>query len=254
MMKSLRTTLFILAVFVPLILLADGAKTLFQHATEEYEKQNYDSSITLLDSLLDAGLESPELYYNLGNAWFKLGEVPKAILYYEKARKLAPNDPDIIYNLELANTRIADKIEPVPEFFLKKWWKRAINFFTEEQWMLINVFSFGLMLVFAVIFFVAHTKGSKQLGFYLGIIFLFISLMTGLMGYSNYKNLNTHNSAIVFTPTVNVKSSPTDGANTIFVIHQGTKVELIDQVKDWYRIKLANGSVGWIKAEDFEKI
>ncbi len=253
-MKSLRTTLFILAVFVPLILLADGAKTLFQHATEEYEKQNYDSSIALLDSLLDAGLESPELYYNLGNAWFKLGEVPKAILYYEKAKKLAPNDPDIIYNLELANTRIADKIEPVPEFFLTKWWKRAINFFNEDQWMLINVLSFGLMLIFAVLFFVAHSKRNKQIGFYMGLVFLFISLMTGFMGYSNYKNLSTHNSAIVFTPTVNVKSSPTANANTIFVIHQGTKVELIDQLKDWYRIKLANGSVGWIKEEDFEKI
>ncbi len=254
MIRTLKHTILVLLFFVPMILLADGAKTLFERANEQYEKQNYDSTIALLDSLLNAGLESPELYYNLGNAWFKKGEVPRAILFYEKAKKLKPNDPDINYNLELANTRIADKIEPVPEFFLSRWWKKAVNAFDDKQWTIINIVSYSILLIFFVVFFISHTKKTKRIAFFMGIVFLFISLLTGLMGYRNYKNRITHNTAIVFTPTVNVKSSPGGSANTIFVIHQGTKVRLIDHIKDWYRIKLANGSVGWIKEDDIEKI
>jgi len=253
-MRKLKTAVFVLLFFIPLILLADGAKTLFERANEAYEKQNYDSTIALLDSLLNAGLESPELYYNLGNAWFKKSEIPRAILYYEKAHKLDPNNPDIAYNLELANTRIADKIEPVPEFFLKTWWKKGLQLFNERQWTLVNIFTYSLLLIFVVLFFITHSKNTKRISFFLGIVFLVLSLLTGLMGYQSYKIANSHNTAIIFTPTINVKSSPNENANTIFVIHQGTKVELIDKLKDWYRIKLANGSVGWLKENDFEKI
>jgi len=254
MMRNLKTTILVLLFFVPMILLADGAKTLFDRANEAYEKENYDSTIALLDSLLNVGLESPELYYNLGNAWFKKSEVPRAILYFEKAHKLDPSNPDISYNLELANTRIADKIEPIPEFFLKTWWKAAIQLFNERQWTFINIASFVILLFFVVLFFISHSKSRKQMAFFMGIVFLVISLLTGLLGYQSYKTIHTHNTAIVFTPTINVKSSPNENANTIFVIHQGTKISLIDQLKDWYRIKLANGSVGWLKESDFEKI
>jgi tetratricopeptide (TPR) repeat protein len=254
MMRNLKTTILVLLFFVPMILLADGAKTLFDRANDAYEKENYDSTIALLDSLLNVGLESPELYYNLGNAWFKKSEIPRAILYYEKAHKLDPNNPDISYNLELANTRIADKIEPIPEFFLKTWWKNSVQLFTERQWTFINITSYIILLFFVVLFFISHSKSRKQMAFFMGIVFLVISLLTGLLGYQSYKNIHTHNTAIVFTPTINVKSSPNENANTIFVIHQGTKVALIDHLKDWYRIKLANGSVGWLKENDFEKI
>ena len=253
-MKKIKITALILLFFVPMILLADGAKTLFEQANDAYEQENYDSTISLLDSLLNAGLESPELYYNLGNAWFKKSEIPKAILYYEKAKKLDPNNTDINYNLELANTKIADKIEATPEFFLKKWWRTSLLFFSESQWVSINIISYSILLVFVIIFFITQSKSVKQASFFLGILFLFISLLTGIYGYQSSKRIHEHNTAIVFTPTVNVKSSPNESANTIFVIHQGTKVQLLDQLKDWYRIKLANGSLGWMRKEDFEKI
>ncbi len=253
-MKNLKITALMLLFFVPMILLADGARTLFEQANDAYEKEDYDSTISLLDSLLSVGLESPELYYNLGNAWFKKSEMPKAILYYEKAKKLDPNNVDINYNLELANTKIADRIEPIPEFFLKKWWRSTLVFLNESQWMIVNVISYSILMVFVIIFFISKSKSIKQSSFFIGIIFLSISLITGLMGYQSNQIVHTHNTAIVFTPTINVKSSPNENANTIFVIHQGTKVELVDHLKSWYRIKLANGSVGWMKDIDFEKI
>jgi len=253
-MKNLKITALILLFFVPMILLADGAKTLFQQANDAYEKENYDNSIALLDSLINSGLESPEIYYNLGNAWFKKSEIPKAILYYEKAKKLDPHNEDIIYNLELANTKIADKIEPIPEFFLKKWWKNTLMFFTEKQWVYINVTTYTILLLFIIIFFITHKKSHKQFAFFMGIIFLSLSLLTGIFGYQSSQLTHSHKTAIVFTPTVNVKSSPSDKSSTLFVIHQGTKVEVIDQLKNWYRIKLANGSQGWMLENDFEKI
>ena len=253
-MKNIKTHILILLFFVPMVLLADGAKTLFQKANESYEQQNYDSSITLLDSLLKSGLDSSELYYNLGNSWFKKGEIPMAILYYEKAKKIEPNNDDINYNLALANTLIADKIEPVPEFFIKTWWNTSLRFFNENQWAIINGVSYTLLFVFIVIFFITRSKSTKQKAFILGIIFLLTSLITGFYGYKSVQLKQAHNTAIIFTPTVNVKSSPSDNANTIFVIHQGTKVEIVDQIKNWYRIKLANGSLGWLTADDFKEI
>ena len=120
-MKNLKTTILLLLFFVPMIMMANGTKALFQKANEKYEQQNYDSCIVLLDSIVNMGFESTDLYYNLGNAWFKNGEIAKAILYYEKAKKLEPNNADVNYNLALANTKIADKIEAVPVFFLTKW-------------------------------------------------------------------------------------------------------------------------------------
>ena len=253
-MKNLKITALVLLFFIPMILLADGARTLFEQANDAYEKEDYDSTISLLDSLLSVGLESPELYYNLGNAWFKKSEMPKAILFYEKAKKLDPSNVDINYNLELANTKIADRIEPIPEFFLKKWWRSTLLFLNESQWMFVNVISYSILMVFVIIFFISKSKSIKQSSFFIGMILLTISLITGLMGYQSNQIIHTHNTAIVFTPTINVKSSPNENANTIFVIHQGTKVELVDQLKSWYRIKLANGSVGWMKDIDFEKI
>ena len=254
MRKILKTVTLVLLFFVPMILLADGAKTLFERANDAYEKEDYDSTISLLDSLMSVGLESPELYYNLGNAWFKKSDIPKAILYYEKAKKLDPNNVDINYNLELANTQIADRIEPIPEFFLKKWWRSTLLYFTEGQWMLINIISYSILFIFIIIFFITHSKSLKQNTFFFGILFLIISLSSGFLGYQSNRLAHTHNTAIVFTPTVNIKSSPNDKAKTIFVIHQGIKIQLIDQLQEWYRIKLANGSIGWIKRNDFEKI
>ncbi|RUA32879.1 MAG: hypothetical protein DSY76_00085 [Bacteroidetes bacterium] len=253
-MKNTKTSLFLLLLFIPMLIFADGAKGLFNNANKQYEQGNYDSTIILLDSIVSMNLESAELYYNLGNAWYKKGEIPKAILYYEKAKKLEPNNPDINYNLALANTKVADKIEAVPEFFLKTWWKKSLLFFNEKQWMYVNIISYSILLIFLIIFFTTRSKARKQFAFYLSILFLFLSIISGVYGYNSSKLLHSHNTAIVFTPTVNVKSSPNDNANTIFVIHQGTKVQLMDKLKNWHRIKLANGSIGWISESDFEKI
>ena len=246
--------ILVVIVFIPLLLLADSAKTLFDRANEFYAKGDYEMTISLCDSMIKSNVESAAIYYNLGNAWFKLDDVPKAIFYYEKAKKIEPNNEDINYNLQLANTKIADRIEAVPEFFLKSWWKKLVYSLDEEQWTSLNIGVFVVFLLFMVIFFMAKQEKLKKTSFVVSIVFLVISLMTGYVGYRSYKIKTTHNTAIIFTPTVNVKSAPDEGSSTLFILHQGSKVELMEESSTWEKIKIANGSEGWVLEEDFEKI
>jgi len=252
-MKKLFS-LSVVLLFIPLIMLADSAKTLFEIANEHFNKGEYEQSITIYDSLIRNNIESSNIYFNLGNAWYKIDEIPKAILYYEKARKIDPNNKDINYNLELANTHIADRIEDVPEFFLKTWWKNIVYLFNEEEWMYINIGVFSFLMLFVVIYFVSNKPSTKRFSFTLSILFIILSFTSGLIGYNSYKLKTTHNTSIIFTPTVNVKSAPDDNSSTIFILHQGTKVSLLDESKDWQKVKLANGSEGWLLKNDFEKI
>lgn len=252
-MKKLLS-LSVIIIFIPLILLADSAKTLFEIANEHYSKGEYTQSINLYDSLINSNLESAKLYYNLGNAWFKLDEVPKAILYFEKAKKIEPNNPDVIYNLELANTRIADRIEVVPEFFLKTWWNNLLNAFNERQWMYLNISLFMAFLGFTIVVFISKKRWVKKTSLTISMIFLLTSVISGLIGYRSYKIKIAHNTAIIFTPTVNVKSAPDENSSSIFILHQGSKVWLLEESTIWQKVKIANGSEGWITKTDFKEI
>ncbi len=246
--------IFVIIVFIPLIMLADSAKTLFDTANDYYAKGDYEMTISLCDSMIKNNVESAAIYYNLGNAWFKLDDVPKAIYYYEKAKKLEPNNEDINYNLKIANTKIADRIEPVPEFFLKTWWKKLVYSLNEKQWTIVNIGVYIVFLLFLIIFFVAKSISAKKTAFVFSIIFMVLSILSGLIGYNSYKLKTTHNTAIIFTPTVNVKSAPDEGSSTLFILHQGSKVQLLENTSTWEKIKIANGSEGWVQKDDFEMI
>ncbi len=247
-------SLSVVLLFIPLIMLADSAKTLFERANEYYAKGDYEKTISLCDSLLKNNVESAAIYYNLGNAWFKLDDVSKAILYYEKAKKIDPNNEDINYNLQLANTRIADRIVPVPEFFLKTWWKKVLFALNEKQWTYLNIAIFLVFLLFVFLFFISKDSNIKKSTFLFSIIFLILSIISGFIGYRSYKTKITHNTAVIFTPTVNIKSAPDDKSSTIFILHQGSKVNLLEESANWEKIKIANGSEGWLLKSDFEKI
>ncbi len=236
---------------IPISLLANN-EILFQKANKHYTEGQYELTIEVYDSLLNANIESANIYYNLGNAHFKNENIPHAILYFEKAKKLEPNNADIIYNLELANTRIADKIEAVPEFFLKTAYVSLRNTFNEKQWTIINVVFFLLFLVLIVVFFINNKN--RKLWFSFSIVFLTITFISGFIGFDSNKELRTQNSAIIFTPTIDIKSAPDNKSNTIFILHQGTKVSLLERSYKWQKIRIANGSEGWLKVNNFEEI
>ena len=233
---------------------AASPDSLIRTAERAYNKGLYDSAVNVYNQILKQGLDSADLYYNLGNAWFKKGELPHAILYYEKAKKLAPNDEDILYNLKVANSMIVDKIEPVPKFFFQKWWDYFYNLFGADIWAVVLLVVWALLVLFIGIFFLSSDRRYKKLGFYLGLMFLLLTGASYALAVQKYHHSVNHDEAIVFTPTLTVKSSPTQTAVDLFVIHEGTKVKILDKVNHWVKIKISNGSIGWVPEKSIEEI
>ena len=231
-----------------------SADTLMEKANNVYNQGLYDSSINLYNQVLNQNVESAELYYNMGNAWFKKGEIPHAILFYEKAKKLKPNDDDIEYNLGVANSMIVDKIESVPKLFFQEWWNYFYNLFGANLWAVILLILWALFVLFVGVFLLSGSRRSKKLGFFLGIFFLLITIASYGLASQKYHHSISHNEAIIFTPTLTVKSSPTITAVDLFVIHEGTKVKVLDKVDGWVKIKISNGSVGWVTEKSLEEI
>ncbi len=234
--------------------IGQSADSLIYKANEAYNQGLYDSAIATYERVLDENLESYRLYYNIGNAYFKNNDIPSAILYYEKAKKLAPNDEDVSFNLSIANSMIVDKIEKVPEMFYQKWWNYFYNMFDADTWTVISVVSWLVLLLLIGVFILAKTRRVKKMSFYFGLLFLFTSLATFGLASQKYYYTKEHKDAIVFTPTITAKSSPTRSAVDLFVIHEGTKVRIVDQVQGWVKIKLHDGSIGWLPGDAVKRI
>jgi tetratricopeptide (TPR) repeat protein len=228
--------------------------TLFKAGNNAYNQGLYDSAAAIYQTILNQGVESGELYYNLGNAYFKAGDIPSAILYYEKAKKLIPNDEDVIYNLNIANSRIVDKIEKIPVMFYKKWWNYFYNMFSDNTWALFSLITFAILVLFVGMFILGQTAKTKRIAFFSGLLFLFLTAVSFGMASQKYYYGKSHTEAIVFIPTVTVKSSPSANSVDLFVIHEGTKVSILDKVDNWVKIKIQNGSIGWLPAQDLKEI
>jgi tetratricopeptide (TPR) repeat protein len=233
---------------------ASGIDSLFYKANAAYNNQYYEDAINNYQKIVDAGYESADLYYNLGNAFFKNDEIPSAILYYEKALKLKPNDEDIRYNLDVANTRIVDRIEPMPELFYKRWWRSFYNMFTANTWAKISTGGFILFIVLLSFYLLSKRIRIRKIAFFTGVVILFITLFAFAVSFQKYQHLLNQKEAIVFTPTITVKSSPNPNSVDLFVIHEGSKVEIRDKVGSWYEIRIANGSVGWLPESSLKSI
>lgn len=241
-------------VFITLAAVADDNQLLLEEANKSYSEDNFDRAIELYQKVIESGVESADVYFNLGNAYFKMNDMPSAILYYEKAKKLNPNDEDILENLKIANSRIVDKIETVPDIFYKRWWKNLLYAFTVDQWAIISLVSFALIFIMLLFFLLTNMYWIKKTSFWLGILFVIISGATWMLANQKFKTFTEDHQAIVFTPTLTVKSSPSETGIDLFVIHEGTKVHITDHIGEWYEVKIANGSVGWIREHDIRKI
>ena len=227
---------------------------LYKIGNQQYNEANFDSALVVYNKIYESGHTSAELLYNIGNAHFKLRQIPAAILFYEKALKLSPNDADVMHNLSIANSRIVDKIEPVPQLFFKNWWDTFYKMFSADWWAIISLISLGALLLLTFVFIVSESRSSRKISFFLGLIFLLITTGTIGMASQKYYYTKTVNEAIIFTPTITVKSSPSASSVDLFVLHEGTKVSLLDEVDGWKEIKIANGSVGWMPSESLRGI
>lgn len=246
-----RYTLLIISLFVAIgwAMAQDDGDTWFRQANEAYNSGSYDKAVELYEKILTANMESVPVYYNLGNAYYKLREYPMAIYYYEKALKLDPSDEDVRTNLEIANMAIVDKIEPVPQSFLVKWWHGVRTALSGDQWAWCSVAAFALMLIMLFLFLRSRRVGLRKLGFFFGIIFLMAFVLSVVFAAQLKSSSTKQDQAIVMTPTVTVKSTPNEDSVDLFVLHEGAKVTILDSSNGWNQIRIANGSVGWLEAD-----
>jgi len=249
-----------IAVLVATILLvafhavAQNPEQLAAQAAKAYNLKQYSEAIALYEKIIDGGYESYALYYNLGNAYFRNNETAPAMLYYEKALKLAPHNEDIIHNIEVVSSKLTDKVEMVPELFYKRWWKQVLNLMDIDTLAILNIIIFTLALILIAVYIAVSNILIRKISFWTGISLIFL-FSIGVVAASHRNHyLNEQHEAIVFIQTVNIKSSPDENSKDIFVLHEGTKVTLLDQVAEWQEIRIANGSTGWIKTSDIRKI
>ncbi len=220
---------------------------------EFYAANEYEQALESYRSVISAGYESTQLYFNLGNTFYKLNQLPSAILYYEKALKIEPSNKDAAYNLNVVNQQITDKIEVLPTLFFNEWWNSLKQMMTSTGWAwLVIILSLGLCL-FTGLFYTAKVVSTKRISFY-GIIITFALFVVGGIAGRQSVISSTGTTAIVFTPSLTVKSSPADNSTDLFVIHEGTKVNIIEAQNGWQRVSIADGNSGWIKTTDTQPI
>jgi tetratricopeptide (TPR) repeat protein len=243
---------FILSIAISILL---GINTnaqqmqLLDSAANSYTNKNYEKSISIYEDILKSGFESPELYYNLGNAYYKSNKIPYAILNYERAKRIS-KDEDVEFNLRLANTHIVDKIEELPKFFLSVWWNKLVHILSSNQWGIISIITFVTGLLFLLIFFLTRTISTRKFSFTLGVILLFVSITTFSFSHKQYWLSINEPEAIIVTPSIVVKSSPNEDGTKLFLIHEGLKVTITDKLGNWREIRLSDGNQGWVKSDD----
>ena len=217
---------------------------LFEKANKAYNNSDYTSAITLYDSILTIGLESSELYYNLGNCHYKAQNWANAIWHYEKSLKLEKNDKTI-QNLEITNLKIIDRIEEIPQLFYKKWWSSFISIFNTFSWQLISILIIWLALIIKILSQFTNYKKDHFLSILYSLVI--ISVFTT---FSSYQSKITKKEAIIFTSSIVVNSAPTSNSTNLFSLHSGSKIEILDTIGEWINIKITNGNSGWIKKSD----
>ena len=224
------------------------------NADAEYAKGNYQQAAVDYNELLKSQ-KSAELYYNLGNCHYRLGNITQSVIAYEKAQRLSPSDRDVRYNLEFVRSKTIDKITPVDEFFFLSWFKSVVNMFGIDGWARVAIGSLVLSLLMWLLFLFGTSVWMRKTGFYAGMVLAVLFVCSNIFAWQQKLNLERHDTAVVTAPTINVKKTPADTGSDAFVIHEGTSVKITDRtMRNWFAIILADGKEGWVKRSQVEVI
>ncbi len=249
----MKKLLYILTLLVSFSSFGEN-ENLFDQGKELYKNGKYQQAITAWMKILDKGEHSAELYFNLGNAQYKLNQIGPSVYYYEKALQLSPNDSDIKNNLAFAENARIDSIEPLPKTLFAKWYNSISGIFTFNGWAILAVaFSVFFVALFLFYYF-AFSERRKRLLF-VSSMFVGIFLIASLtMAFFTYGDYTKNQPAIIFASEIEVKTEPTMGSNVAFTLHEGTKVQISAQDGNWCRITLEDGKDGWIPATELKQL
>lgn len=233
---------------------ANQADSLFVKANKLYQNEKYSEALDLYKEIEKHNISSDELLYNMANTYYKMNKVAPAIYYYEKVLQQSPNHNDAKFNLSFAKRMAIDNIEPLPKTLLQKMNQSIVMKLTYNSWAWLAV---GLSFLFAILFLLYHfsySTGSKRLYFITSFVSAFLALLTIAIAYKNYKQIKSNTEAIVFAQQTEVKTAPTVSSEVSFELHEGTKVKVLESLDNWIKIKIADGKIGWIVADDIKEL
>jgi tetratricopeptide (TPR) repeat protein len=256
----MKSRIFAVSLFLVLQLLSLEASSQearyekFRQGVDLFAAGSFDKALEQWIDLYNTGYRSAELEYNIGNAYFKLKNIPGAILFYERAHLLKPGDEDINYNLQIARTLTVDRFEEIPELFFVRWYGFLSLSLSTNTWALFSIISFIMCLVFLSLYFYSSRYKLKVLGFWLALLLFIISFSSLAFSARNRQMVHNSHKAIIFSPQISGKSSPDNSGTDLFVLHEGTKVTTDEKVGDWFEIRLSDGNKGWIPAGSIQII
>lgn len=248
-----RRTLFLLFIVVAVNSPAI-TDSLYNRANDLYQEGDYEKALNLYREVLDAGVESPDLYYNMGNAAYRSNSIGYSMLYYEKALKMEPTHEDARHNLEFVSRYRVDAFDPVPEFFLKTWIRVMVQSMSERTWSVLALALFVVLMISILVYLFSHRLVLKKSGFFtalFGLLFFIISL---LAARASHRDIIKPESGIIISPSVVVRSSPSEAGTELFILHEGTRVQLNEEVSEWQNIRVIDGREGWIAASELGSI
>lgn len=243
------------AVLLLLLLLPVGASAVTKaEADSAYAEEHYQKAVALYEQLLKQGV-SADLYYNLGNSYYRMDNIPKAVLNYERALLLSPGDKDIRFNLQMARSKTIDKITPESEMFFVTWYRSLVNMMSVDGWARLALVSLLVAIILALAYLFADAIWLRKLGFFGGGLLLLLFLFSNLFAWQQKHNRETQQGAIIIRSAVNVKSTPAKSGTDLFILHEGTRVTVTDAtMREWAKIRVADGKEGWLETKEIEKI
>lgn len=247
-------TFLLLILFSVKAVSQDSGTEKFNKGIAYFSAGSYKEALQIWLEVYNTGYHSSGLEYNIGNAYFKLNNVPNAILFYERAYLLKPADEDINYNLQVARSLIVDRFQEIPELFFVRWYNLVSLFLSTNSWAIISISSFILSLLFLSLYIYSTKYSHKVTGFWLAVFFFALSLSSITFSLRNRSLVLDSHKAIILNPVVSGKSSPDNSGTDLFVLHEGTKVSIEDEVGEWLEIRLSDGNIGWVPANSLNKI
>lgn len=247
-MKNIFTFLLILFSFS----VQAQSEALFSRATDAYNEGDYNKAIESYLEIIEAGEHSAELYFNLGNSYYKLNQVAPSIYYYEKALLLKPNDAEIKNNLAFAQNMTLDAIEVMPETGLSKIYQEFTGFLSFDQWGYIAVICIILFVLLYIAFYYLKYATQKRIALISSIVLLFVTIVSVVIAFLQYSDFQSDQPAIIFDDEVKVTSEPNKRSETIFTLHEGTKLNVLEKLNDYNKIRIADGQTGWVTSESIK--
>jgi tetratricopeptide (TPR) repeat protein len=242
----------ILLLFLSSQLFSQNSEKLFKEGNEHYKLSNYSEAISSYEKIEALGLISSELYYNLGNCHYKLNQVAPAIYNYEMALLLNPLNEEAKSNLVFAKRLTIDAIDEIPKTIFQKLDDAIVKKLSYNEWAIVNVVFSVLGTLLFLLFYFSFTPSIKRLFFVTSILSFLLLLITLFFTIKEYAYSNTTVEAIIFSKEISINNAPTDNSEKIFTLHEGTKVRVLDTVDNWKKIRIADGKIGWIIADEIK--